>query len=220
MRRTYDRRRYLDRVALIREHLPDVALSTDIIVGFPGETEEDFEDTMRVVEQARFSSAFTFQYSIREGTPAATMHDQVPKEIVQARYNRLLALQERISLEENQRQVGRRIEVLVSSGEGKKDTATHRLTGRAEDNRLVHFEVTPGSDLPRPGDVVTVTVTHGAPFHLLADDPTGAPLEIRRTRGGDAWDRSQSESCAVPTPSSDGGPKAVSLGLPTLRVGV
>ena len=128
---------------------------------------------MRVVEQARFASAFTFQYSIREGTPAATMADQVPKAVVQERYNRLIALQERISLEENQAQVGREVEVLVSMGEGKKDAETHRLTGRAEDNRLVHFEVHRGSDVPRPGDVVTVTITHAAPFHLLADDPTG-----------------------------------------------
>jgi tRNA-2-methylthio-N6-dimethylallyladenosine synthase len=147
------------------------------------------------------------------------MPDQVPKDVVQARYDRLIALQERISLEENQKQVGREVEVLVSTGEGKKDTETRRLTGRAQDNRLVHFEVTPGSELPRPGDVVTVTVTHAAPFHLLADDPTGAPLRIRRTRGGDAWDRGQAESCAVPVPS-DGAPRAVSLGLPTLRVGV
>ena len=175
---------------------------------------------MRVVEQARFSSAFTFQYSIREGTPAATMEDQVPKTVVQERYNRLLALQERISLEENQKQVGREVEVLVSTGEGKKDAETHRLTGRGEDNRLVHFEVTPGSAVPRPGDVVTVTVTHAAPFHLLADDPTGAPLRIRRTRGGDAWDRAQADSCAVPAPAADGAPRAVSLGLPTLRIGV
>jgi tRNA-2-methylthio-N6-dimethylallyladenosine synthase len=116
------------------------AISTDIIVGFPGETEEDFEDTMRVVEQARFASAFTFQYSIREGT-AATMPDQVPKAVVQERYERLVALQERISLEENQAQVGRELQVLVSTGEGKKDAETHRLTGRAEDNRLVHFEL-------------------------------------------------------------------------------
>src|SRR5690606_37735921 len=120
------------------------------------ETDEDFEDTLRVVEQARFANAFTFQYSIREGTPAATMADQVPKAVVQERYNRLIALQERISLDENQQQVGREVDVLVSVGEGKKDAETHRLTGRAEDTRLVHFEVTPGSDLPRPGDVVTV----------------------------------------------------------------
>jgi tRNA-2-methylthio-N6-dimethylallyladenosine synthase len=220
MRRSYRSERFLGILDRVRERMPDAAITTDIIVGFPGETDEDFEDTMRVVEQSRFSSAFTFQYSIREGTPAATMEDQVPKAVVQERYDRLLALQERISLEENQKQVGRSVEVLVSTGEGKKDAETHRLTGRAQDNRLVHFEVTEGSDLPRPGDVVTVTITHAAPFHLLADDPTGAPLQIRRTRGGDAWDRAQSESCAVPAPSGDGGTRAVSLGLPTLRVGV
>src|SRR6478609_2602280 len=220
MRRSYRSERFLGILDRVRERMPHAAITTDIIVGFPGETEEDFEDTLRVVEQARFSSAFTFQYSIREGTPAATMPDQVPKDIVQARYNRLIALQERISHEENQKQVGRELEVLVSMGEGKKDAATHRLTGRAEDNRLVHFEVPAGSDLPRPGDVVSVVVTHAAPFHLLADSSDGAPLRIRRTRSGDAWDRAQAESCAVPAPASTGEKKAVSLGLPTLRVGV
>ncbi|WP_426183604.1 tRNA (N6-isopentenyl adenosine(37)-C2)-methylthiotransferase MiaB [Microbacterium sp. TWP3-1-2b2] len=221
MRRSYRSSKFLGILDRVRERMPYAAISTDIIVGFPGETDEDFEDTMRVVEQARFANAFTFQYSIREGTPAATMADQVPKDVVQERYNRLLALQERISLEENQKQVGREVEVLVSVGEGKKDAETHRLTGRAEDNRLVHFEVTEGSDIPRPGDVVTVKITHGAPFHLLADDPTGSPLRIRRTRGGHAWDRAQADSCGVPTPGAgDGAPRAVSLGLPTLRVGV
>ena len=221
MRRSYRSSKFLGILDRVRERIPHAAITTDIIVGFPGETDEDFEETMRVVEASRFSGAFTFQYSIREGTPAATMADQVPKEVVQERYNRLIALQERISLEENQKQVGREVEVLVSVGEGKKDAETHRLTGRAEDNRLVHFEVTPGSELPRPGDVVTVTITHGAPFHLLADDPTGAPLRIRRTRGGDAWDRAQAESCAVPAPAGEpGAPRAVSLGLPTLRIGV
>ncbi|WP_353111721.1 tRNA (N6-isopentenyl adenosine(37)-C2)-methylthiotransferase MiaB [Microbacterium sp.] len=220
MRRSYRSERFLGILDRVRERIPHAAITTDIIVGFPGETDEDFEDTMRVVEQARFSGAFTFQYSIREGTPAATMEDQVPKEVVQERYDRLIALQERISLEENQKQVGRELQVLVSVGEGKKDAETHRLTGRAEDNRLVHFEVTPGSDLPRPGDVVTVTVTHAAPFHLLADDPSGEPLRIRRTRGGDAWDRAQAESCALPEPGDGGGSTSVRLGLPTLRVGV
>lgn len=219
MRRSYRCSKYLGILDRVRERIPHAAITTDIIVGFPGETDEDFEDTMRVVEQSRFSSAFTFQYSIREGTPAATMENQVPKAVVQERYERLIALQERISLEENEKQVGREIEVLVSVGEGKKDAETHRLTGRAEDNRLVHFEVTPGSELPRPGDMVTVTITHGAPFHLLADDPTGAPLRIRRTRGGDAWDRAQAETCGVPAPAGQSGaPRAVSLGLPTLRV--
>ena len=219
MRRSYRSEKFLGILDRVRDRIPDAAITTDIIVGFPGETDEDFEDTMRVVERARFSSAFTFQYSVREGTPAATMPDQVPKAVVQERYNRLIALQERISLEENHAQLGRRIEVLVSMGEGKKDAETHRLTGRAEDNRLVHFEVAPGSEIPRPGDVVSVTITHAAPFHLLADSD-GAPLQIRRTRAGDAWDRTQAESCALPAPGDGGGPRAVSLGLPALRVGV
>jgi len=217
MRRSYRSERFLGILDRVREKMPHAAISTDIIVGFPGETDEDFEDTMRVVEQARFAGAFTFQYSIREGTPAATMPDQVPKEVVQERYNRLVALQERISLEENQAQLGRTVEVLVSTGEGKKDAATHRLTGRAEDNRLVHFEVPEGSPTPRPGDVVTTVVTHAAPFHLLADSPDGAPLRIRRTRAGDAWDRAQADSCGVPAPTGDAGPRAVSLGLPMIR---
>jgi tRNA-2-methylthio-N6-dimethylallyladenosine synthase len=218
MRRSYRSERFLGILDRVRERIPHAAISTDIIVGFPGETEEDFEQTLRVVERARFASAFTFQYSIREGTPAATMPDQVPKEVVQARYERLVALQERISLEENQKQIGRELQVLVSTGEGKKDAETHRLTGRAEDNRLVHFHVPAGSAVPRPGDVVSVVVTHAAPFHLLADAPDAAPLRIRRTRAGDAWDRTQAESCGVPA-ADPGAPRAVSLGLPTLRIG-
>ena len=216
MRRSYRSEKFLGILDRVRERMPHAAISTDIIVGFPGETEEDFAETLRVVEQARFASAFTFQYSIREGTPAATMPDQIPKEVVKERYERLAALQDRISIEENQAQLGRRLEVLVSTGEGKKDAETHRLTGRAEDNRLVHFEVPAGSETPRPGDVVSVTVTHAAPFHLLADSVDGAPLRIRRTRAGDAWDRSQAESCGVPA-AGDGTPRAVGLGIPTLR---
>ena len=219
MRRSYRSSKFLGILDRVRERIPHAAISTDIIVGFPGESDEDFEDTMRVVEQSRFASAFTFQYSIREGTPAATMPDQLPKAIVQERYERLVALQERISLEENHAQLGRELEVLVSTGEGKKDAETRRLTGRAEDNRLVHFEVPRGSEAPRPGDVVSVTVTHAAPFHLLADAPDGQPLRIRRTRAGDAWDRSQAESCGVTATSAADGIRAVSLGLPSLRIG-
>lgn len=221
MRRSYRSSKFLGILDRVRERIPHAAISTDIIVGFPGETDADFEDTLRVVEQSRFASAFTFQYSIREGTPAATMPNQVPKAVVQERYERLVALQDRIALEENQKQLGREVQVLVSSAEGKKGAETHRLTGRAEDNRLVHFEVPDGSQTPRPGDVVTVTVTHAAPFHLLADSADGSPLRVRRTRAGDAWDRSLAESCGVPAPASpDGGPRPVSLGLPSLRVGV
>ncbi|PZU41342.1 MAG: tRNA (N6-isopentenyl adenosine(37)-C2)-methylthiotransferase MiaB [Microbacterium sp.] len=217
MRRSYRSERFLGILDRVRARIPHAAITTDIIVGFPGETEEDFEDTLRIVEQARFASAFTFQYSIREGTPAATMADQVPKAVVQQRYERLVALQERISLEENQAQVGRSLEVLVSSGEGKKDAETRRLTGRAEDNRLVHFELPEGSETPRPGDIVTVDVTRAAPFFLVADSGDGEALRIRRTRAGDAWDRAQAETCAVPAaPSSSGAPRAVSLGLPSM----
>lgn len=216
MRRSYRSDRFLGILDRVRERMPDASITTDIIVGFPGETDADFEDTMRVVEQARFASAFTFQYSIREGTPAATMPDQVPKPIVQERFERLAALQDRISLEENQKQVGREVHVLVSTGEGKKDAATHRLTGRAEDNRLVHFELPAGSARPRPGDVASVVITHAAPFYLLADSPVGAPLRVRRTRAGDAWDRTQAESCGVPTPAG-GAARAVGLGMPMLR---
>ncbi|MET3453309.1 tRNA (N6-isopentenyl adenosine(37)-C2)-methylthiotransferase MiaB [Curtobacterium sp. 1544] len=218
MRRSYRSERFLGILDRVRAKIPHAAISTDIIVGFPGETEQDFEDTLRVVEQARFASAFTFQYSIRPGTPAATMDDQLPKQVVQQRYERLVALQERITAEENAAQVGRRIEVLVATGEGKKDDTTHRLSGRAEDSRLVHFAVPEGSVVPRPGDVVTVEVTRSAPHFLIADN--AGPLSIRRTRAGDAWDRAQAESCGVPTPAAPAdGPRAVSLGLPTLRVG-
>ncbi|MET0976749.1 MAG: MiaB/RimO family radical SAM methylthiotransferase, partial [Leifsonia sp.] len=217
MRRSYRSEKFLGIIDRVRAAMPDAAISTDIIVGFPGETEEDFLETMRVVEAARFASAFTFQYSIRPGTPAATMDDQVPKAVVQERYERLVALQERISWEENQKVVGREVHVLVANGEGRKDSETHRLSGRAEDSRLVHFEVPAGSAVPRPGDVVSVVVTQAAPFHLIADAVAGEALRIRRTRAGDAWDLAQAESCAAPAAPGASSGGAVSLGLPTLR---
>lgn len=219
MRRSYRAEKFLGILDRVRARIPNAAITTDIIVGFPGETEEDFLETMRVVEAARFASAFTFQYSIREGTPAATMEDQVPKAVVQERYERLLALQERISLEENQKQTGRVMDVLVSTGEGKKDAETRRLSGRAEDNRLVHFTLPDEVPTPRPGDVVTVKITRGAPHYLLADASDGFVPVLRRTRAGDAWDRSQAESCGVPAPAPVGtdGKRVVGLGLPGLR---
>ncbi|GAA2877791.1 hypothetical protein GCM10020220_079470 [Nonomuraea rubra] len=203
MRRSYRAERYLGIIERVRAAMPDAAISTDIIVGFPGETEEDFQGTLDVVRQSRFANAFTFQYSIRPGTPAATMPDQVPKEVVQERYERLVALQEEISWEENKKQVGRTLEVLVAEGEGRKDDATHRLSGRAPDNRLVHFAV--GAETPRPGDMVTAEVTYAAPHHLVAD---GAALAVRRTRAGDAWEARQG------APSSSGA--GVLLGMPTI----
>ncbi|MBP2458725.1 tRNA-2-methylthio-N6-dimethylallyladenosine synthase [Clavibacter michiganensis] len=223
MRRSYRSERFLGILDRVRTRIPDAAITTDIIVGFPGETEEDFQETLRVVEAARFASAFTFQYSIRPGTPAATMEEQVPADIVKERYGRLTALQERISHEENQRVVGRTVEVLVSAHEGRKDVDTRRVTGRAQDGRLVHLDVPEGSAEPRPGDAVEVEITRAAPFHLIADSTDGAPLRMRRTRAGDAWERAQADSCGVPTPaagtaSSAGGAPRVSLGLPSLRV--
>ncbi|MFC6073153.1 tRNA (N6-isopentenyl adenosine(37)-C2)-methylthiotransferase MiaB [Microbispora bryophytorum] len=202
MRRSYRSERYLGIIERVRAAMPDAAISTDIIVGFPGETEEDFQQTLDVVRQSRFANAFTFQYSIRPGTPAATMEDQVPKAVVQERYERLVALQEEISWEENKKQVGRTLEVLVAEGEGRKDDATHRLSGRAADNRLVHLAAA-GAAEARPGDMVTVEVTYAAPHHLVADKV----LSVRRTRAGDAWEARQ----AAPARGS-----AVSLGMPTV----
>ncbi len=218
MRRSYRSEKFLGILDRVRARIPHAAISTDIIVGFPGETEEDFAETLRVVEQARFASAFTFQYSIRAGTPAATMEDQVPKAIVQERYERLVALQDQISWEENKKMVGRSVEVLVTAAEGRKSSETHRLSGRAEDSRLVHFDVPAGSVVPRPGDVVSVVISQAAPFHLIADSADGALLTVRRTRAGDAWDRAEAASCAVPAAGSTPATARVSLGLPGLRV--
>ncbi|MEU8566958.1 tRNA (N6-isopentenyl adenosine(37)-C2)-methylthiotransferase MiaB [Streptomyces pathocidini] len=212
MRRSYRQDRFLGIIEKVRAAMPDAAISTDIIVGFPGETEEDFEQTMHVVREARFAQAFTFQYSKRPGTPAAEMADQIPKEVVQARYERLVALQEEISWAENKKQVGRTLEVLVAEGEGRKDGATRRLSGRAPDNRLVHFNPslwgpddergTPPGEPVRPGDVVEVEITYAAPHHLLAEGPAKG---VRRTRAGDAWER---RNAAPPAPTG------VMLGLP------
>lgn len=216
MRRSYRSERFLGILERVRDRIPHAAITTDIIVGFPGETEEDFAETLRVVEQARFASAFTFQYSIRPGTPAATLPDQVRKEVVQERYDRLIELQERISAEENDKLLGRSLEVLVATGEGRRDMERGRMSGRAEDNRLVHFDVPEGSETPRPGDVVSVVVTRSAPHYLIAA-PAGDRLTVRRTRAGDAWDRAEAESCAVPAAPADAVGR-VSLGIPTIGV--
>ncbi len=191
MRRSYRSERFLGILGRVRAAIPDAAISTDVIVGFPGETEADFRATLDVVAASRFSQAFTFQYSQRPGTPAADMPDQVPKAVVQERYERLVALQEQISWAENRHQERRVLDVLVATGEGRKDQATARLSGRAPDGRLVHFALPPDlPDLarPRPGDIATVRVTYGAPHHLVADAALdGGPFAVRRTRAGDAW---------------------------------
>ncbi len=206
MRRSYRSRRFLDILASVRESIPHAAITTDIIVGFPGETDEDFEDTLRVVEQARFSAAFTFQYSIRPGTPAGSMPNQVPKAVVQERYERLVKLVDEIAWAENRALVGQDVEVLFAEGEGRKDAATHRMSGRARDNRLVHVTVPEfPAQRPRPGDIGQVRVTYAAPHHLNSDEPIRG---LRRTRGGDAWEALH----AAPT-----GQVGVGLGMPTMR---
>ncbi len=204
MRRSYRQDRYLGIIEKVRAAMPDAAITTDIIVGFPGETEADFEQTLHVVREARFAAAFTFQYSKRPGTPAADMPDQIPQAVVTERYNRLLETVNDVTLAENLAQVGREVEVLISVGEGKKDAATARISGRAPDNRLVHVALDPALPTPRPGDIVTAEITHAAPHHLNAD----RLVSVRHTRAGDLAD----QPIEVITPG-------VMLGLPTIRVG-
>ncbi|KAA9159945.1 tRNA (N6-isopentenyl adenosine(37)-C2)-methylthiotransferase MiaB [Amycolatopsis acidicola] len=203
MRRSYRSSRYLSILDKVRAAMPDAAITTDIIVGFPGETEEDFQATLDVVRKARFSSAFTFQYSKRPGTPAADMPGQLPKQVVQERYDRLVELQNEIAWQENKKLVGRKVELLVATGEGRKDAETHRMSGRARDGRLVHFSPA-GAAVDReirPGDIVETVITYGAPHHLVAD---GEVLSHRRTRAGDNVEAGR-------RPKTDG----VSLGLPS-----
>jgi tRNA-2-methylthio-N6-dimethylallyladenosine synthase len=151
MRRTYDRRRYIDRVALIREHVPDCAITTDIIVGFPGETEADFEQTLEVVDEVGYDGAFTFVFSPRRETEAAGLDEQVPHPVKVARMERLVELVQRRAAERAQRFVGRGLEVLV---EGASRTDEAKLRGRTRHNKAVNFE-----GLAAPGELVEVEIT-------------------------------------------------------------
>jgi tRNA-2-methylthio-N6-dimethylallyladenosine synthase len=167
MRRSYRSERYLGWLERIREAIPEVAVTTDLIVGFPGETEDDFAATLEVTERARFDSAYMFQYSPRPGTVAAGMPDQVPKEVVQQRFERLVSLQERISGERSREQIGARAELLIE-GTGKKGEATQ---GRTRTNRIVHL----AERLP-PGSFVQARIVDAAPHHL-----TGERVEADRS---------------------------------------
>jgi tRNA-2-methylthio-N6-dimethylallyladenosine synthase len=151
MRRTYDRQRYMDRVALIREHVPDCAITTDVIVGFPGESEADFERTMEVIEEVGYDGAFTFIFSPRRETEAATMEDQVPHPVKRERLERLVELVQRKAEERAQRFVGRAMEVLV---EGPSRTDPTRLRGKTRHNKTVNFDGT-----AKQGEMVEVEVT-------------------------------------------------------------
>ena len=206
MRRSYRSSKFLAILDKVREAMPKAAITTDIIVGFPGETEADFQGTLDVVEASRFSAAFTFQYSIRPGTPAATMADQVPKDVVQERYERLVKRVNAISWAENQALVGQTVEVMFADGEGRKDGETHRMSGRARDGRLVHVAVQDEAQRPRPGDLANAEITYAAPHHLNAD--LGL-TRLRRTAGGDAWQARVDGA----EPS-----KTVGLGLPAVGV--
>jgi tRNA-2-methylthio-N6-dimethylallyladenosine synthase len=203
MRRSYRVEKYLGIIERVRNAMPRAAITTDLIVGFPGETEEDFQGTMDVVRQARFATAFTFQYSKRPGTPAADYPDQVDADVVGKRYRRLLEVVNQVAWQENRGLIGECVEVMISA-EGRKDDQTSRLTGRAADNRLVHVAETGAP--ARPGDVVTARITHAAPHHLIADEV----LSVRPTRSGDVW---QAQHGQEPTAGAPG----VLLGMPTIR---
>jgi tRNA-2-methylthio-N6-dimethylallyladenosine synthase len=159
MRRTYNRERYLDRVALIREHVPDCAITTDIIVGFPGETEEDFRQTLETAERVGYDGAFTFAYSPRRGTEAATLPDQVPHEVKVQRLERLVEVIQRRGHQRAQRFVGRALDVLV---EGPSRTDPSRLRGRTTHNKVVNFD-----GMAAPGEIVQVEIT-GATSQTLS----------------------------------------------------
>jgi tRNA-2-methylthio-N6-dimethylallyladenosine synthase len=160
MRRSYRRDRYLGWLDRIRQAVPGIAISTDVIVGFPGETEGDFADTLDVVGRARFESAYTFQYSARPGTRAALFEQQVPQEVVQERFERLVALQERISLERSTEQVGKTFEVLVEGGD-RKGRSTQ---ARTRTNRIVHLREPLGA-----GAFVLARIVSAHPHHLTGE---------------------------------------------------
>ena len=199
MRRSYRTDRYLGILERVRTAIPHPSITTDIIVGFPGESEEDFQATLDICTQARFAAAYTYQYSKRPGTPAATMPDQVSPEVVGERYTRLHEHQQGLSLSVNKEAVGKSMKVLVADYEGRRDSAQSRLTGRSENFRLVHF----GNESDaRPGDIVDVIIKEASAHYLIGD--AGA---VRSTRGGDAHEARNRESVK----------QALLLGMPTVR---
>ncbi len=200
MRRSYRRDRYLGIIDRVRKAMPDAAITTDIIVGFPGESDEDFAQTIDLAEQVRFSAAYTFQYSKRPGTPAATMPDQIPDDVMADRYNQLHKIQQEISKEENERLIGKKVELLVSGHEGRHDLDQNRMNGRSADFRLTHFDNSAQS--ARPGDLVEVKVLQAFANHIVA----GAPINVKKSKGGDAHATWMAEK----------GDKKILLGIPTL----
>lgn len=239
MRRSYRTKRFMRILDEVREKLPQASITTDIIVGFPGETEEDFQQTLELVEKARFTSAYTFQYSPRPGTPAAAMEDQVPKAVVQDRYERLVELQERISAELNAELVGDVVEVLVQADDGRRSAQTHRLSGRTRDGRLVHFAPDAASmeEAARAWDSIGATpMAHPTASGGVSVEECVKPGVDRAIRAGDVvWVRitdsrshfllsdsgvlahrrmpagDRTEAASAPTP------RGVGLGMPTIK---
>lgn len=195
MRRSYRVERYRGIIEKVRAAMPHSTITTDIIVGFPGETEADFQRTMDLCTDLRFLAAYTFQYSKRPGTPAAEMPDQVPQQVVAERYSRLHEHLNSLSQSVNQEAVGTVAEVLVT------DVADGRASGKSRDFRLVHCDSSPDM---RPGDVAEVRITEAKPHFVLSQ---GQPLSIRRTRGGDAFEARKKEAEST----------GVMLGIPTLK---
>ena len=200
MRRSYRADRYLGILEKVRRAMPDAAITTDIIVGFPGESDADFDDTIKLVKQARFSAAYTFQYSKRPGTPAAAMADQIADDVMAGRYNQLHKIQQEISKSENEKLIGKTVELLVSGHEGRHDLDQNRMNGRSADFRLTHFDNTAKS--ARPGDLVEVKVVEAFANHIVA----GAPVNVKKTKGGDAH----------ATWVEDNQDRKILLGIPTL----
>ena len=198
MRRSYRSSRYLGILDRVRTAMPHAMITTDIIVGFPGETEEDFQATLDLTTEAQFSAAYTYKYSIRPGTPAGAMPNQVPEDVVGERYTRLHEHQQKISLGVNQRSIGEKHRALVSEVEGRRDQQQARLTGKTEDFRLVHFDATSQA---RPGDFVDLEITDASAHYLI-----GRELAHIKTRGGDVHEARSQE-----------GPTPTSLGIPTIR---
>ena len=165
MRRGYRAERYLERLECARKAIPDLAVTTDLIVGFPGETDGEFDETLEVVAHCQFDSAYTFIFSPREGTRAAAMSDRfVGESVIKERFAALKEVLDRSALAKHQARVGRREEVLV---EGPSRTDPSTLSGRTRQGKLVHFA--PGDEVLRPGSLVRVDVRHGAPYHLLGE---------------------------------------------------
>ena len=200
MRRSYRADRYLGILEKVRRAMPEAAITTDIIVGFPGESDADFDDTIKLVKQARFSAAYTFQYSKRPGTPAAAMADQIADDVMAGRYNQLHKIQQEISKSENEKLIGKTVELLVSGHEGRHDLDQNRVNGRSADFRLTHFDNTAKS--ARPGDLVEVKVVEAFANHIVA----GAPINVKKTKGGDAH----------ATWVEDNQDRKILLGIPTL----